>query len=130
MKDQQVLFENQALWIHDFEIQNMNYDERFSIRHFSFVPPLSKHSGNILLTEAEIILYGDEATNISLRNITELYYGFDELYTASSVKNFGIFWKPLRIKYNLYNVIYLIVNYRHFYTSNEQFLSILKDMLL
>jgi hypothetical protein len=130
MKSQQILFENKALWIHDFEIQQMNYNERFSIRHFSFVPPLSNHSGNIFLTDREIILHGDETTNISLGTIEELYYGFDELYTASSVKNFGAFWRPLRIRHNRYNLIYLIINYRHFYTSNEQFLAILKDMLL
>ncbi len=32
--NQRLLFEGRALWIHDFEIQQMGYNERFIIRHF------------------------------------------------------------------------------------------------
>lgn len=130
MKKQQIYFEGQALWIYDHELQTMEYNERFTIRHFSFVPPLSRHNGTAILTERSILLEGDESIVIPLASIEELYYGFDDLYTAASVKNFGAFWKPLRIRQGLAGYIYLIINYRYFYTSNEHFLTLLKDLLL
>ncbi|WP_206106128.1 hypothetical protein [Olivibacter sp. XZL3] len=77
-----------------------------------------------------MFLDGDEFKRIPLSAIEELYYGFDEHYTPASVKNFGAFWKPIRIKYSFAGFLYLIVNYRYFYTSNEQFLSLLKNMLI
>ncbi|QNL48033.1 hypothetical protein H8S90_14590 [Olivibacter sp. SDN3] len=125
-----LLFKSSALWIHDYEIQHMHYDERFTIRHFSFAPPLSKHSGDIILTEKEILLDGDECETIPLGSIEELYYGFDNLYTTASVKNFGAFWKPLRVRHGFNNVTYFIINYNYLYTSNDRFLSLLKSLLL
>ncbi|MEH6307071.1 hypothetical protein RYH73_15600 [Olivibacter sp. CPCC 100613] len=127
---QRLLFEGNALWIHDFEIQQLGHTERFTIRHLSLAPPLAKHQGHILLTETEIILDGSEYERIPLSAIEELYYGFDEYYTPASVKNFGVFWKPIRIKYSSTGFLYLIVNYRYFYTSNEHVLSLLKDILV
>ncbi|WP_255502155.1 hypothetical protein [Olivibacter sp. XZL3] len=38
--NQHLLFEGPALWIHDFEIQQMDNHERFTGRHFSFAPPV------------------------------------------------------------------------------------------
>lgn len=130
MKDKQLFFDGEALWIHDYEIREMAYNDRFTSRHFSFVSPLSNHSGTIKLTEEEIILTGDENLVVPLGSIEQLYYGFDELYTPASVKNFGAFWKPLRITWGSDLFIYLIINYKIFYTSNERFLILLKDMLL
>jgi len=124
-----LLFESKALWIHDYEISAMSYDERFTIRHFSSVPPLSKHDGFIRLSETEIVLEGDEDRIIPLASVTELYHGFDELYPASSVKNFGAFWKPLRIKHGYGNCTYFILNHGLFGTSNAHFLDLLKDLL-
>lgn len=126
----QLYFEGNVLWIHDYEIKNMKYNERFTIRHFSFTPPLSRHSGTILLTENAIVLDGDENLVVPLETIEQLYYGYDDLYTAASVKNFGVFWKPLRIRQGAKDYTYLIINYRYFNTSNEQFLTLLKDLLL
>jgi len=126
----QLYFEGSALWIHDYEIKSMEYHERFTIRHFSSAPPLSRHSGTILLTAQEIFLDGDESIIIPLKSIEQLYYGYDDLYTAASVKNFGVFWKPLRIRQGFKDYIYLIINYRYFNTSNERFLTLLKDLLL
>lgn len=128
--NQQLLFESHALWIHDFEIQQMDQHERFTMRHFSFAPPLSKHQGRIALTETNLFLDGDEFKRIPLNSIEELYYGFDEHYTPASVKNFGAFWKPIRIKCSFTGFLYLVINYRYFYTSNEQFLSLLKSILI
>uniref|UniRef100_F4CEE1 Uncharacterized protein n=1 Tax=Sphingobacterium sp. (strain 21) TaxID=743722 RepID=F4CEE1_SPHS2 len=128
--NQRLLFEGRALWIHDFEIQQMGYNERFTIRHFSFTPPLAKHEGHIILTDADIVLDGSEYKRIPLSNIEELYYGFDEHYTPASVKNFGAFWKPIRIRYGYAGILYLIINYRYFYTANEHFLSLLKGLLV
>uniref|UniRef100_F4C9S9 Uncharacterized protein n=1 Tax=Sphingobacterium sp. (strain 21) TaxID=743722 RepID=F4C9S9_SPHS2 len=129
MIGKQLFFEGEALWIYDYEIRAMKYNERFTIRHFSFVPPLSNHKGAIALTEKEILLEGDESVIIPLSSVEQLYYGFDELYTQASVKNFGAFWKPLRIMWRG-SYIYFIINYRTFSTSNEKFLTLLKDLLL
>lgn len=130
MVDQHLYFEGKTLWIHDHEIRQMYYHERVTVRHVSFVPPLSRHSGTIILTENNILLEGDESEVIPLASIEELYYGFDDLYTASSVKNFGMFWKPLRLKTGYNNYIYLIINFNHFFTANERFLKLLKELLL
>lgn len=130
MIEKQLFFQGNVLWIHDYEIRSMRHDKKFTIRHFSFVPPLSNHSGTIALTEKEIILDGDEYLSIPLSSVEQLYYGFDELYTPASVKNFGVFWKPLRIMWHAGSFIYLIIDYSTFSTYNEKFLTLLKDILL
>lgn len=85
-----------------------------TLRHISGVPPLHNHEGEIYLTSDSIIIKGDENLNILLSSIIQLYHGYDDTYRSSYVKNFGIFWQPLRVEFytgfDRLNRIYLIIN--------------------
>ncbi len=120
------IFEGNVLWIYDYEIRAMDFSERIAIHHFSFTPPLSNHSGTICLTNEEIIINGDTDLRISLGEINQLYIGFDNVFTVNSVKNLGVFWKPLRINFKSDEVIYVIVDYTFFSTNNTKFFNLLK----
>ncbi|RYG09328.1 MAG: hypothetical protein EOO07_24065, partial [Chitinophagaceae bacterium] len=88
-----------ALWCFDFEIQNRNRNEDFTF-HFSGVKPFHRHHGEIYLTESAIKIFGDDEIELSFNDLNQLYLGFDECYTPSLSKNFGMFWQPLRLTIN------------------------------
>jgi hypothetical protein len=123
-----ILYEGTVLWATDAEITEMHFSERFIARQFSFVTPLSKHSGLIRLTDKSILIQGDEDLVIPLAYINQLYMGFDDVFSVASVKNFGLFWQPIRLNYGNDLVVYLIVDYNYVGSSNRQFFGLLKEM--
>jgi len=123
-----ILYEGTVLWASDTEIHSMDFSERFLARHFSFVTPLSKHRGELCLTNKSLVIEGDEDLVIPLNHINQLYLGFDDVFSVASVKNFGMFWQPIRINYGNDLIVYLIVDYNYFGSSNNRFFSVLKEL--
>lgn len=124
-----VIYEGNVLWAFDTEIQAMDFSERFLARQFSFVPPLSKHNGRIYLTDASIVIEGDDDLTIPLNDINQLYLGFDDVFSVASAKNFGMMWQPLRINFGYDRTVYLIIDHNFFTASNKRFFGMLKEML-
>lgn len=126
---EKLIYEGSVYWAYDTEILAMDVSERYIGRHFSSVPPLSKHQGRIYLTSTMILIAGDEEVRIPLADISQISLDFDEVFSAASVKNFGMFWKPLRITYGLDDIIYLIVDYSVMISNNKRFFELLTTML-
>lgn len=121
-----------ALWCFDQEILDRNIYEGIA-PHFSGGGPFHKHSGNIILCTSAIYLEGDEITKIPHSAIEQIFLGYDEVYTRSLVKNFGLFCQPLRINYEDNgndHSIYLIIDYHFMGTSkNQAWFNAIKDLL-
>jgi hypothetical protein len=117
-----------ALWSFDFEIQNRNRNEDFAF-HFSGVKPFHYHSGEIFLTENFIKIIGDDAVEVPFDDLTQLYLGFDEIYTPALSKNFGMFWQPLRLTINDEKFLYLIIDYNFIGAKNKLWFNTLTEML-
>jgi len=96
---------------------------------FSFTPPLHAHEGKVSLSERSLEITGDENLSLPLRSIEEVYLGFDDVFPASSVKNFGLFWQPLRLRFNDEEVIYMITDYNGVKTNNQIWYETLKEIL-
>lgn len=99
-----------ALWFYEWEISNaglLAYTGQLGV-------PFHKHKGNIYLTDNAIVIAGDDAFEIELSAIGELYLGCDDVYKPEYLKNFGYFIKPPRIKFasnrSGLNKIYLIIS--------------------
>jgi hypothetical protein len=126
---EKLLYQGTVYWSFVHEIEDMGIGERFFVRHVSFSAPLSKHQGVFYLSDRSIILESeDQKVTIPLSKITQLYLGFDEVFSGSSVKNFGMFWQPLRIVYNDDEVIYLIIDYKYGFAANKQIFQLLKEI--
>ena len=123
-----ILYEGTVLWATDVEIRAMDFSERFLARQFSFVTPLSRHSGELCLTNKSLLIEGDEDLVIPLSHINQLYLGFDDVFSVASVKNFGLFWQPIRINYGNDLVVYLIVDYNFVGSSNKRFFTMLTEL--
>ncbi len=123
-----IILSGNSLWSFDFEIQNRNRNEDFAF-HFSGVRPFHSHSGEIFLTEGSIKISGDDNLNISFEELTQLYLGFDNIYTPSLSKNFGMFWQPLRLTINDEKFIYLIIDYNFLGAKNKLWFNTLTELL-
>lgn len=122
-----VLYAGPVYWVYDHEIASMCFAERYLIRHLSFSPPLSRHKGNIQVTAHSISMQEyDNEFNIELSDITQLYLGFDDSYSRASAKNFGVFWRPLRIELENETLVYLIVDYKNGFSKNGIIFELLK----
>ena len=117
-----------ALWCFDFEVQNRNRDEDFAF-HFSGVRPFHRHVGEIYLTENSLKIIGEEEFEVALGDLTQLYLGFDEIYTPSLSKNFGMFWQPLRLTINDTKFLYLIIDYNFLGAKNKLWFTTLTEVL-
>ena len=109
-------------FISDFELESLTSSDILPYQISSF-RPLYTSEGAISLTEKELLIGGSNNIQIPLPNITQLYLGFDDLYKAVFVKNFGLFWQPLRISYLEYGqtkIIYLIVDYNMLFSKNKK----------
>lgn len=124
-----VFYEGNAYWAFDHEINDMNFNEKVLARQFSFTPPLSKHSGRIYLTDQSIIIDGDDELLIPFFEITEIYLGFDAVFTKASAKNFGLSWQPLRITLFNDSSVYLIIDYNFISSANARFFNLLQELL-
>ena len=131
----QKMLEGNVLWSYDYEL---NEEKRYGWLKkisgiFSFLKPMHNHEGNILLASNGLLITGDEHLELPLTHIEEVYMGFDDVFPASSVKNFGAFWQPIRIKSFISNsesqTIYLIINYSGLFSDNKTWFNTLISLL-
>lgn len=115
-------------WSYDYEVRQKSPLDSIGV-HFSAIPPFHKHEGLITLTNDRIILSGDEELKIPLANLESLYLGFDDTFTPSLVKNFGLFWQPLRLSLQTGEVIYVIIDHSMFGSKNQYWFDFLKTIL-
>lgn len=123
-----ILLQGNVLWTYNHELeQRMRYREFAS--HLSGVGLFYTHSGKITLTQKYLLIEGDEVLELRLEDIEQIFLGFDELYVRALVKNFGVFWQPLRVitKHNL--TVYLIIDYNSLWCKNSLWFNTLKDVL-
>ncbi|RNL50129.1 hypothetical protein [Pedobacter jejuensis] len=131
----QKMLEGNVLWSYDHELtegRNSGWIKKFA-GMFSFLKPLHNHEGNILLASNGIYITGDEELEVPLSHIEEVYMGFDDLFPASSAKNFGTFWQPIRIKsiisHSESQTIYMVVNYTGIFSANKTWFNTLISLL-
>lgn len=115
-----------VFWCYESEVLNRTKAETF----FSFMGPniFHKHEG-IILTREGIVIKGDENLSIPLSAIRKLYVGFDLSYPKTLVKNFGLFWQPLRITLQNEENLYLIIDYSFYRSDNVLWFNTLKQLL-
>jgi hypothetical protein len=78
------------------------------------------------------VIDGYNYLNIPLDQLDQIYLGFDEVYKRSLVKNGGIFWQPLRLRYRVgdeYNTVYLIIDHSFWGTNNQLWFDTIKQLL-
>lgn len=124
----ETILSGNALWSFDFEVLNRNRTGDI-IFHVSGVKPFHCHSGEIILTDNSIKITGDSDLAIMLNDLKQLYLGFDETFTESLSKNFGLFWKPLRLTLDNDHVLYLIIDYNFIGSKNKLWFETLQDLL-
>jgi len=126
-----ILLSGLVLWTFQDEIGNDNL--KFEIRSlFSGSPPLYHHEGNIILTDYNLYIEGDEDLSINLSDITEIYMGFDEYYKRTFARNAGMLWQPIRITYDVGResvIVYLIVDLTFWGAANNNWFQALKELL-
>ncbi|MBB5637219.1 hypothetical protein HDF26_004452 [Pedobacter cryoconitis] len=127
-----VLQSGTVLWVFDYEFPEFTLLEKIGML-FSGVNPLHKHSGTVYLTQDQLRLAAqDDELIIPLRDITQLYMGFDEIYKVTYVKSMGTFWQPVRIVYDQGNetkTVYLVIDLNYLSSGNNQWFGMLKEML-
>jgi hypothetical protein len=127
----QILQIGKVFWSFDYEIAALTLvDEAGAL--FSHTPPPHHREGEIILTSDSLVIDGYNYLNIPLNRLEQVYLGFDEIYKRSLVRNNGMFWQPLRLRYKEgddTNVIYLIIDHRFFGTKNQLWFDTLKQML-
>ena len=131
------LLQGTAKWSYDYEVAEFTTTEKIMTSIASFSTPLHRHEGNIALTNEEIIIEAisddDEDLTIDLSTLKQIYLGFDDLFTASSVRGMGLLWQPLRIEYYLTPVetrsIYLIIDFNGIYTHDKAWFQTLTQLL-
>jgi len=131
----QKMLEGNVLWSYDHELdgeKEFGWLKRIA-GMFSFLKPMYKHEGNILLASNGLFITGDEQLELPLSHIEEVYMGFDDLFPASSVKNFGAFWQPIRIKSTVSRTesqtVYLVINHTGIFSDNKTWFNTLISLL-
>jgi hypothetical protein len=111
-----------VFWSYDFEINQQEPVHRL-LTHVSGMTPLHSHQGEIILTYKGLTIIGDVNLHINSNEFEQLYLGFDDIFTRAMVKNFGLFWQPLRITFNKgyhRQTIYLIIDYKMFIAKGNK----------
>jgi len=131
----QKMLEGNVLWSYDHELtheKGTSWIKKLA-GLFSFLKPIHKHEGNILLASNGIFITGDEQLEVPLSHIEEVYMGFDDLFPASSVKNFGLFWQPIRIRSTINRsesqTVYLVINQTGIFSDNQTWFNTLIRLL-
>jgi hypothetical protein len=132
----ELILQGSVMWSFDYEVMEYTPGQKLISGLSGFGGPLHNHQGNIGLTDESIIIEADnddEDLVISLSSINQVYLGYDDIYTAESVKNAGLFWKPLRLEYYsaAYQLqkIYLIIDYMGLYSHDKKWYETLVSML-
>lgn len=123
-----IILTGRVLWSYDYELP-----EQTSLReiasHFSGIGPFHAHQGEITLMTDRITLRDESELHISLTDLEQLYMGFDENFPRSSVKNFGLFWQPLRLTLHSGQQLYLIIDYNVLGSKNQLWFDTIKIIL-
>lgn len=126
--NKKIILTGEVLWSYDYELL-----ERTSLReiasHFSGVSPFHAHQGEISLMSDRIIFRDESELTISLTDLEQLYMGFDDNFPGSSVKNFGLFWQPLRLTLCSGQQLYLIIDYNVLGSKNQLWFDTIKIIL-
>ncbi|MFT3903507.1 MAG: hypothetical protein QM727_10050 [Niabella sp.] len=126
------ILEDTVLWIFDDDIPAFNMAE-ISFRQMAGHAALFNYTGNIFLTQHAILIEGEQNLSIKLAALNEIYLGFDEVYKPSYIKNFGLFWKPLRITYLANNIrterVYLHIHQSLFGNRNAKWYNTIKSII-
>lgn len=117
-----------VLWSFDYEVLNTDFLHVIGA-HFSGVKPFHAHEGQVALTDEHILITGDRNLEIPLKDLQEIFLGFDETFPSYLSKNFGLFWQPLRMKLKNGEQLYLIIDHNMFGTKNQLWFNGLKQML-
>jgi hypothetical protein len=117
-----------VLWSYDYEVLQRELLNEIGA-HFSRVNPFHPHAGEITLTDDKLFITGDEDIEIPLGSLEQIYLGFDEVFPRTLVKNFGLFWQPLRLTLLTGDKLYLIIDYNMFGAKNRLWFNELKEML-
>nr|WP_067056390.1 hypothetical protein [Mucilaginibacter sp. L294] len=132
----EVVLQGKVMWSYDYEMVEFTSAQKLMTGLSGIGGPLHNHQGYIALTGEQVLIEGqegDEALIIPLASMNELYLGYDDVFTASSVKNGGLFWQPLRLEYlsNNYQTtkVYLIIDYNGLYSHNKRWYETLTAML-
>lgn len=130
------LLQGNVMWSYEEEIASLNSTDKMVSGLTGIGGPLHHHNGHIALTDEVLIIQDaneDGGLTIPLSNITQLYLGFDDVYTNYSVKNFGLFWQPLRLEFTSTNYqpekVYLVIDYALLYTKNQKWYNALTSIL-
>lgn len=131
----QKMLEGNVLWSYDHELtneENSSWVKKIA-GLFSFLKPIHNHEGNILLASNGLFITGDEQLELPLSHIEEVYMGFDDLFPASSAKNFGAFWQPIRIRSTVSRsesqTVYLVINHTGIFSDNQTWFNTLISLL-
>ncbi|WP_316814306.1 hypothetical protein [Pedobacter heparinus] len=128
------ILSGRVLWLSDSDFLDFSLVDKIGVL-FTGVKPLHKLKGNAVLTTDRIVLIADteDELSINLKDITQLYMGFDEIYKPAYVKNFGTFWQPLRITYcgtdSVEKKIYLVIDHNFLSSGNQTWFNCLTEML-
>ena len=131
----QKMLEGNVLWSYDHELTNEEGSSwvKKIAGLFSFLKPIHNHEGNILLASNGLFITGDEQLELPLSHIEEVYMGFDDLFPASSAKNFGAFWQPIRIRSTVSRsesqTVYLVINHTGIFSDNQTWFNTLISLL-
>jgi hypothetical protein len=131
----QKMLEGNVLWSYDHELTNEKSSSWIKkiAGLFSFLKPIHNHEGNILLASNGLFITGDEQLELPLSNIEEVYMGFDDLFPASSAKNLGAFWQPIRIRSTISRsesqTVYLVINHTGIFSDNQTWFNTLISLL-
>jgi len=121
-----------VLWSYDYELAAKSRRTKFLSGLFSFIKPLSNHEGQIILSRSGLLITGEEDLSIPVSSVNEIYLGFDGLFPAAAVKNFGAFWQPIRLEYLTSDEprkIYLNIDYNGLTAHNQLWYDTIKELL-
>lgn len=124
-----ILLTGIALWCTRDELirRNRNADITFSVPGLS---PFHRHAAEVMLTDNDIELTGNETYVIPLGIVTQLYIGFDEYYTRGLVKNLGLFTQPLRIAASNEQIGYFFIDCSFWGSNNRIWFEQIKRLIV
>jgi hypothetical protein len=97
--------------------------------HTSFVKPLHRYEGNIILSHEKIMFDGkdtktknDYAIEINKMDVTDIYLGFDDVFKRGEDRSLGISFQPLRIIFSKDEkeyILYLIIDFNRLLRASK-----------
>jgi hypothetical protein len=90
------------------------------ISHTSFLLPSHKYKGIIELVDGQLVITLHDSNKIIVNptNLSDIHYGFDEVFRFGNDRSMGLSFKPLRLTYKLDNelekVAYIITDFNRF----------------